>query len=113
MCEVETEFIIECKHHADISYEKMLSGDCSKLNEWIVSLRDDMKRSNKHGLLVLKTNNKLPYVLFIRKPRRKETVYENQVSQMDSFLKYRCHYVIPLKRFFQIFKFDNFCQPST
>lgn len=61
--EREVPFVIECKFHKDLSYSKIMKGDCGKLDNWILEMESDQKRSKKLGLLIFKTNLSPIFVL--------------------------------------------------
>lgn len=98
ICPPNFRFCVEIKSRANFNFWDMLSGnETNEFNSWITQVELETKISNKVPLIIIKVNNRKPFVVF-RNPDFKLNVdYSNDI-------KYKGYIVMELEKFLN---FDN------
>ena len=78
----EYNVIIECKAYKDISFNKIIDGNCAQLNTWIQQNEDDLKTKgdNSFQMIVFKINGRGKYVCL--------PIDESFTSNLKSYMLY-------------------------
>lgn len=99
--EIEVPFVVECKFHKDISYAKIMKGDCGKLDDWILEIEADQKRSKKFGLLIFKTNLSPIFVFFsprFNRAGKREQIKSIGLFRRSNYVDYKGRTIITLDK---------------
>lgn len=90
ICPKNFKFSIECKSRIDFNFWDMLNEDTKHLdiNDWIWQAENDAMISKKQPLIIIKINNRKPFVLFPKKLYEGKVIYENYtIMRFDYFLQ--------------------------
>ncbi|HUS48912.1 MAG TPA: hypothetical protein VMZ91_02000 [Candidatus Paceibacterota bacterium] len=90
ICPSNFRFSVECKSRADFNFWDILNEDTKHLeiDDWIWQAEQDASISNKEPLILIKINNRKPFVLFPKKLHEGKILYVNYtIMRFDYFLQ--------------------------
>lgn len=80
-------FSIEVKSRKDFNFWDLLNDNNNEIDEWIEQIEEEAKISNKEPLLIIKINNRKPFVLFPNKLLKGKLIYKDYIIlRFDYFL---------------------------
>jgi len=90
ICPKDFRFSIECKSRENFNFWDMLNEDTRHLeiNDWVIQVENDAIVSGKEPLILIKINNRKPFVLFHKSLLEGKVTYRNYtVMRFDYFIQ--------------------------
>lgn len=80
-------FSIEVKSRKDFNFWDLLNDNTNDIDEWLNQAEDECEISRKQPLLIIKINNRKPFVLFRKELLEGKLIYkEYTILRLDYFL---------------------------